>query len=159
MMGGRRPAFERIARAVDYPIIGPLLYRLNVNPFVVGKMVSGHVYSDPEWLTGSRKAEKLAVTRAPGARYASFRFVAGELDPMPHREAFLAAARQVNEPILLVYGAETPRRSRSEMEALAALDHVRTVIVPRGKLSVHEEFPKPVAEAIREFLQSQPKSL
>ena len=28
------------------PGIGSLLYRLNVNSFVVGKMVAGHVYSD-----------------------------------------------------------------------------------------------------------------
>jgi hypothetical protein len=36
------------------PGIGSLLYRLNVNSLVVGKMVAGHVYSDPTWLSGER---------------------------------------------------------------------------------------------------------
>jgi pimeloyl-ACP methyl ester carboxylesterase len=158
MLGRPSPAFASIARSADYPILGPLLYRLNVNPFVIGKMVSGHVYSEPGWLTGARRAEKLAVTRAAGARHASFRFVAGELDPMPDRDTFLAAAGRVNAPILVVYGAETPRRSKAEMEALAALPNVRTVVVPRGKLSVNEEFPEPVATAVREFLAQQDKA-
>ena len=46
--------------------------------------------------------------RAPGARFASVRFVTGRLDPLASREAFLDLARRVAVPILLVYGAETP---------------------------------------------------
>ena len=48
MGGGQRPLFQAIRRAVEMPYVGPLLYRLNVNPFVVRKMVAGHVYSDAE---------------------------------------------------------------------------------------------------------------
>ena len=41
----------------------------------------------------ARFEEKLAVTRASGTRHSSIRFVAGELNPMPTREApFLSAA-------------------------------------------------------------------
>jgi hypothetical protein len=43
------------------------------------------------------------------------------------------------------YGAETPPRSRAEMEALAALPNIRSVRLPRGKLAVHEEFPDATA--------------
>ncbi|MFY9897863.1 MAG: hypothetical protein WAK67_08715 [Xanthobacteraceae bacterium] len=43
------------------PGIGSLLYRLNVNSFAVGKMVAGHVYSDPTWLSGERLIEKRQV--------------------------------------------------------------------------------------------------
>ena len=46
-------------------------------------MGRGHVYSNSAWLNERRLAEKLVVTNAPGARHASFRFVAGELDPCP----------------------------------------------------------------------------
>ena len=94
----------------------------------------------------------MAVTRASGARHSSIRFVAGELDPMATREAFLIAAQQVNDPIMVVCGAETPPRSRTEMEALAGLPNVVATIVPHAKLAVHEEFPDQVAATIKNFL-------
>ena len=92
------------------------------------------------------------MTRASGARHSSIRFVAGELDPMATREAFLSAARQVNDPIMVVYGAETPPRSRAEIEALAGLPNVVAAVVPHAKLAVHEEFPDEVATTIKKFL-------
>jgi pimeloyl-ACP methyl ester carboxylesterase len=157
VMGGDRPWFDRLCRLVDLPALGPLIYRLNVNRFVVRRMAAGHVYSDPaSFLTEERLREKLAVTRAPGARFASVRFVTGRLDLLASREAFLALARRTAAPILLVYGAETPPRSRAEMEALAALPGVRTARLSRGKLAVHEEFPDAVAEAIVAFLRDAP---
>ncbi len=82
------------ARAVDLPVIGPALYRLNVNGPVIGMMARGHVYADPAWLTPERMAAKRAMTEAPGARHASFRFVAGELDPFTTRDDCLDAARE-----------------------------------------------------------------
>jgi hypothetical protein len=39
------------------------------------------------------------------------------------------------------------------MEALAAEPHVRAVVLPRGKLGIHEEFPAEVAAAILGFLE------
>ena len=71
---------------------------------------------------------------------------------MLSREAFLSAARQVNDPIIVVYGAETPPRSRAEMEALAGLPNVVATVVPHAKLAVHEEFPDEVATTIKRFL-------
>ena len=52
----------------------------------------------------------------------------------------------------MVYGAQTPSRSRAEMEALASVHSIQGVMLPRGKLSVHEEFPDLVAETIDPFL-------
>jgi pimeloyl-ACP methyl ester carboxylesterase len=158
MMGGHRPFFDRLCRLVDLPGIGPLVYRLNVNQPVVRRMGAGHVYVDRGFLTGERLHEKLAVTRAPGARFASVRFVTGRLDPLRSRDEFLDLARRTTAPILLVYGAETPPRSRAEMEALAALPNVRTVQLPRGKLGVHEEFPDAAVEAIAPFLREEPRT-
>ena len=152
MAGGHRPFFARLCRLVDRPAIGPLIYRLNVNPFVVRRMGAGHVYSDTAFLDEERLRQKLAVVSAPGARFASVRFVTGQLDPLASREAFLDVARRAGAPILLVYGAETPPKSRAEIEALAALPGVRTVRLPRGKLSVHEEFPNETINAIEPFL-------
>src|SRR5215470_17281756 len=141
MAGGHRPLFDRICRLVDRAAVGPLIYGLNVNPFVVRRMGAGHVYSDPAFLNAERLRQKLAVVRAEGARFASVRFVTGRLDPLASREPFLDAARRAGAPILLVYGADTPPKSRAEMEALAAVPGVRIAWLPRGKLSVHEEFP------------------
>jgi pimeloyl-ACP methyl ester carboxylesterase len=59
---------------------------------------------------------------------------------------------QVTDPILIVYGAGTPPKSRAEMEALAALPNVEAAVLPAGKLAVHEEFPDAVADAIKSFL-------
>jgi pimeloyl-ACP methyl ester carboxylesterase len=67
------------------------------------------------------------------------------------RSEFLALAERSAVPILLVYGAETPARSRAEMDALATLPIVRTELLKRGKLSIHEEFPDDVASVIRRF--------
>jgi pimeloyl-ACP methyl ester carboxylesterase len=152
MMSGHRPFFDRLCRLVDRPGLGPLIYRLNVNRLVVRYMGAGHVYADPAFLNGDRLRQKLAVVRARGARFASVRFVTGRLDPLASRDAFLDLARRAAVPILLVYGAETPPKSRAEMEALAAVPGIRTVRLPQGKLAVHEEFPDATMDAVGPFL-------
>jgi pimeloyl-ACP methyl ester carboxylesterase len=152
MMGGQRPFFERLCRLVDRPRLGPLVYRLNVNPFMVRRMGAGHVYADPAFLSEERLRQKLAVVRAPGARFASVRFVTGRLDPLASRAAFLDLGRRATAPILVVYGDETPPKSRAEMETLAAVPGIRTARLPRGKLAVHEEFPDATFDAIAPFL-------
>jgi pimeloyl-ACP methyl ester carboxylesterase len=153
MFGGYRPWFGSIWHIVDLPFIGPLLYRLNVSRWVVMKMVSGHVYSEPEWLSGERLATKLAVTRAPGSRHSSVRFVTGRLDRVGSRDEFLGLVRKADKPTLVIYGDETPIRSRSEIEALANLPSVQVERLHQGKLSIHEEFPDAVAPVIRRFLK------
>ena len=147
------PAWLRRARAaVDSRAIGPALYRLNVNPPVVRMMGRAHVYSDGDWLSGELLAEKLRVTRAPGARHASVRFVTGALDRVTKREDFLEMARRAAIPILVIYGGETPPKSLSEMEALRTLSNVTAYRIDRGKLSLHEEFPDLAVPPIDAFL-------
>ena len=94
----------------------------------------------------------MAVTKAPGARYASIRFVTGMLDLISDRASFIELIKRVKDPILVLYGAETPRRSKAEMEALASLTRVKSVELPQGKLAVHEEFPDVVAQEVKSFL-------
>jgi pimeloyl-ACP methyl ester carboxylesterase len=154
MAGKRMPIFRRIGQAVDLPVIGPLLYRLNVNRPVIGMMARGHVYADPAWLTETRLREKLAVTEAEGARHASFRFVTGELDLYHAREAFLADASKIKTPVQVVYAKTMPKRSKGELAALAALPGVTSVELPEGKLSVYEEHPELVAPAVAAFLKA-----
>jgi pimeloyl-ACP methyl ester carboxylesterase len=157
MAGKRLKLFQLLAQAVDLPVLGKLLYRLNVNRPVIGMMARGHVYANPVWLTPERFREKLAVTQAPGARYSSFRFVAGELDPFQERSEFLAAAARINTPLQVIYAANAPRKSKAEMVALATLSHVQATEISVGKLSVYEEHPKAVAPIIAAFLRSNLK--
>jgi pimeloyl-ACP methyl ester carboxylesterase len=152
MAGGDRPLFGRIRRLIEVPGLGHVLYRLNVSAFVIRRMVAGHVYSDPAWLSRERLADKRKVTAGKGARFASVGFVTGALDRFGGRSEFLGAAGAAGVPIRLVFGRETPRRSMAEMEALAELPGVSSVRLARGKLSVHEEFPDEVAAALQPFL-------
>ena len=155
MSGKPATAFRWLAQLVDLKGVGPLVYALNVNPVVVLMMARGHVYANPAFLTPPKFREKLSVTRAPGARHASVRFVAGLLDPAKNLAGFLAGARRVGDPILLLYSAQTPRKSRAEMEALAALPNVERRILARGKLAAQEEFPESVEAEVRAFLKGR----
>jgi len=47
MMNGHQPVFDRLCQIVDRPLVGRLLYGLNVNRLVIRYMAAGHVYSDP----------------------------------------------------------------------------------------------------------------
>ncbi|MBZ8134310.1 alpha/beta fold hydrolase [Afifella sp. IM 167] len=148
MTGKRMALFPALARAVDLPVAGALLYRLNVNEPVIGMMAKGHVYEDGDFLRGEKLAEKRAVTEAPGARHAAFRFVSGELDLFRDRAAFLDAARQAGGEILVVYGGRCPPKTKADILALGELANVSAVELPRGKLSFYEEFPEETAAAI-----------
>jgi pimeloyl-ACP methyl ester carboxylesterase len=156
MVGGDHALFSIMARGFDPPVLGPMLYGLNVNRVVVGMMARGHVYADPNWLKGPHMEEKIAVTRAPGARHSSARFVTGHLDPFRSREELAKAAQRIVVPILNVFSENAPVKSRAEMETLAMLPNVRTARLPQGKLSFYEEFPEEAADVIREFLTADP---
>ena len=155
MLGGYRNYFSSLTKAVDLPVLGSLLYHLNVNRFVVRMMARGHVYAERDWLRGRRLMEKLVVTRAEGARHASIRFVTGRLDPFASREDQIDAVERVSAPLLQLFSHNAPQKSRAEMEALATLSGACTQRMPAGKLSFYEEFPDQTAAAIENFLANQ----
>jgi pimeloyl-ACP methyl ester carboxylesterase len=150
-MMGYRSWFARVRTAIDLPLIGQVLYRINVSRFIVTSIAREHVYSDPDWLSGDRLSTKLAVTRASGARHASVRFVSGYLDLVANRDGVLSLVQKAGKPTLIVYGDETPTRSRTEIESMAALPNIQIERLPKGKLSLHE-FPDDVVSVIRPFL-------
>jgi hypothetical protein len=78
-----------------------------------------HVYADVAWLLGQRLCDKVVVHVSPAPALHLIRFVAGKLDPLETRSEFLDLAGRSPVRILMVYGAQTPLRSRAEMEALA----------------------------------------
>lgn len=152
MMGGYRP-LQRYLRALFYlPILGPLLYRMNVATPVIRMMYRGHVYADARHLTPALLREKCRVARRPGGRYASVSFVTGALDPVHSREEFLALVRAARAPLMVVTAPQIPPRSRAEIEALADVAGIVFARVPAGALGVHEEFAASVAATVRSFL-------
>ena len=67
MMSKRHPMFAQISRMVDWPVVGDLLYRLNVNRFMVRKMALGHVYAESRTLSDARfedARQELAILRS-----------------------------------------------------------------------------------------------
>ena len=149
-MMGKRPAWlGRVRKAVDMPVGGPALYALNLNDLVIRKMARGHVYSDPDWLTPDRLREKRRVARATGARFGSIRFVTGALDPFQGADdAHRAAATISPDRMQMIWGAETPRKSKATMAALAKAAGVTPTLLSHGKLGLHEEFAGGVCDRI-----------
>ena len=154
MMGGYRPLQDRIRSVIRAPAIGPLLYRMNVSRPVIAAMYRRHVYADRGRITPDFVASKEAIARRPGGRFGSAAFVTGALDPVRDRHSFLALARAQTAPVLVVYGAQTPPRSRAEIEALAALPGIQGRCLERGSLGLHEEEPAAVAAAVIPFLRA-----
>jgi pimeloyl-ACP methyl ester carboxylesterase len=156
MMSGRKPVQGRIRRLIHAPVVGELLYRLNVSRRVVRMMYRRHVFADPTFLNDELLTNRMRVARRPGARFASACFITGALDPFDNRAAFLAAARRIQSPMLMLYGPDTPPRSRAEMEALAALPGIESRLLGRGTLGMAEELACDIAPLIDDFLSVKP---
>lgn len=147
-MPDRAHWFPRIRRAVEAPVIGEALYRLNISPPVIGRMMRAHVYADRDRVSPELVRAKHAITRQRNGRFGTAAFVTGGLDPVGSREAFLDLFGEGLPPVLMLRPTNAPRRSGAEMDALAATGRVTTVSIP-GALSPHEEEAEAVARAIR----------
>lgn len=147
-MPARKNWFPRIRRAVEAPILGEALYRLNISPPVIRRMMRAHVYADPARVTPDVVRAKHRITRQRDGRFGTAAFVTGGLDPVGSRAAFLELFGPGLPPTLVLRSAGAPRRSGAEMDALVQSGRVRAAAVP-GALSPHEEHPAAVAAAIR----------
>ena len=140
--------FGRIRRAVEAPVVGEALYRINISAPVIGRMMRAHVYAEPGHVTPAVIGAKHRITRQRGGRFGTAAFVTGGLDPVGSRAAFLDLFRQGLPPVRVLRPAGAPRRSGAEMDALLAGGRVAGAGIP-GALSPHEEYPAEVAAAIR----------
>jgi pimeloyl-ACP methyl ester carboxylesterase len=153
MLGAsRRGLCDAIRRTIELPLAGEALYRLNVSRPVVAAMLRSHVYADPGKVTPDVIAAKLAITRQPGARFATAAFVTGGLDPVRSRDEFLRLFQASLPPTLLVRPRNARPRSAAEMDALAATGRV-TVVTTAGALAGHEEEPGQVAKVIVDYVR------
>ncbi|WP_232629333.1 alpha/beta fold hydrolase [Methylobacterium sp. Leaf118] len=140
--------FGRIRRAVEMPVLGEALYRLNISPPVIARMLRAHVYAEPGHVTPDLVRAKHRITRQRNGRFGTAAFVTGGLDPVGTREEFLALFGTDLPPVRVLRPERAPRRSGAEMDALVASGGVEARPIP-GALSPHEEFPREVAAAIR----------
>ncbi|MCJ2065136.1 alpha/beta hydrolase [Methylobacterium sp. J-088] len=147
-MPGRAHWFPRIRRAVEAPLLGEALYRINISPPIIGRMLRAHVYADAARVTPALIREKHAITRQRNGRFGTAAFVTGGLDPVGSRTDFLDLFAGDLPPTLVLRSEGAPRRSGAEMDALIASGRVTGAAIP-GALSPHEEYPEAVAAAIR----------
>ena len=152
-MGDHPLVWRALERLVCAPLVGPPLYALNASRRMIRWMMRRHVYADPSHITPSLLERRIQTAHSPNARFASSAFVTGGLDGFRSRESFLDTARACGLPKLIAIGERTPPKSLAEMEALAALPHTRTVVLP-GSLAFYDEYPDATARAVAAFLCS-----
>ena len=151
-MGASQQIAGVVRELVRSPILGQGLYQLNTTPSFLSFMYRRHVFTDEAKLTPSFIEQKWHTTQQPGARFASAAFVTGNIDTIRDQGEFLALVQSLSIPLMVIIGESTPPKSRLEMDAIAALPNVSSVVVP-GSLGLHEEYPAVVAEAILPFLK------
>ncbi|MEO1432755.1 MAG: alpha/beta hydrolase [Cyanobacteria bacterium J06633_8] len=146
-----------VKQLVRLPIIGQILYKLNTLPSFLKFMYRRHVYVDAEKLTPNFIQDKWESTQQSGGRFAPAAFVTGCLDLVSRRSDLLGLVRKVSVPIMVVIAKSCPRSSRQEMEAIANLPGVESVVL-EGSLGMHEEYPDIIAEEVLPFLEANVNS-
>ncbi|AUT04412.1 alpha/beta hydrolase [Nostoc sp. CENA543] len=150
-MGANPQVAGAVRGLVRSPIIGQILYYLNTTPAFLKFMYRRHVFVDTAKLIPSFITKKWHTTQKPGARFASAAFVTGNIDAVHNQADFLNLVQSLSVPLMVVIGESSPPKSLAQMEAVAALPGVRSVVLP-GTLGMHEEYSAEVFEAIQSFL-------
>ena len=152
MMKGQKTWFKFLRELVRSPLLGQALYQVNTTSGFLKMMYKRHVYTTTASITPALIGHKRQITQQAGARFAPAAFVTGGLDPVNDRATFQSFFQQLSVPILLIIGANCPPKSKAEMESIALLPAVTTVILP-GTLGMHEEYAPQVAIEIQKVLQ------
>jgi pimeloyl-ACP methyl ester carboxylesterase len=151
-MSDRQSDWHKIVRElVRSPLVGQFLYKLNTTPSFLALMYRRHVYADAAKVTPDFIQNKWKVTQKTGARFGSAAFVTGGLDTVKTREEFLAKFQKLAVSVMVVIAEKSPPKSRSEMEALAELPGVESVVIP-GSLGLHEEYAADLANVVKSFI-------
>lgn len=149
---GANPQIAGMVRGlVRSPIVGQFLYKLNTLPSFLNFMYRRHVFVDAARLTPSFMEKKWQTTQKPGARFASAAFVTGNIDAVHEQSDFLGLVQSLSLPLMVIIAESSPPKSKAEMEAMAALPGVSSVVLP-GSLGLYEEYPAAVQEAVLPFL-------
>ncbi|BAY93839.1 MULTISPECIES: alpha/beta fold hydrolase [unclassified Tolypothrix] len=149
---GANPQIAGMVRGlVRSPIVGQFLYKLNTLPSFLNFMYRRHVFVDAARLTPHFMEKKWQTTQKPGARFASAAFVTGNIDAVHEQSEFLGLIQSLSAPLMMIISESGPPKSTAEMQAMAALPGITSVVLP-GSLGLHEEYPAEVLEAVLPFL-------
>jgi pimeloyl-ACP methyl ester carboxylesterase len=140
-----------VRELIRSPLIGQFLYKLNTTPSFLSLMYRRHVYVDAAKVTPDFIQNKWQVTQKQGARYGSAAFVTGGLDTVKTRSEFTEKFHQLAVPVMVVIADKAPPKSKAEMEILAELPGVESIVIP-GSLGLHEEYATDLANAVKSFL-------
>ena len=146
MTGRAGQSFNWVRQLVGLPVVGPLLYRLNTSRPILKLMLRRHVWINRNLLTPQRLREQQQISRQPGARFASGAFVTGGLDAAADSQWWLVQTQRLHCSLHVVLANEAPPRSKQEMLTLA--DKANRVTDLNGRLGLHEEFGRLLAEAV-----------
>ena len=146
MTGRTGKSFNWVRQLVRLPVVGPLLYRLNTSRPILKLMLRRHVWVNRNLLSPQRLREQQTISRQPGARFASVAFVTGGLDAAADSQWWLAQIQRLHCPLHVVIANEAPPRSKQEMLTLA--DKADRVTDINGRLGLHEEFGRQLAQTI-----------
>jgi pimeloyl-ACP methyl ester carboxylesterase len=150
-MGVNEQLAGMVRNLVRSPILGQALYQMNTTKSFLRLMYRRHVYTDEAHLTGEFIDKKRQITQQPGARFAPAAFVTGAIDPVQKPSEFLDYFQSSRVPVMVVIGEQVPPKSRAQMEALAKLSGVQTVVLS-GSLGMHEEYGSAIADVVLDFL-------
>jgi pimeloyl-ACP methyl ester carboxylesterase len=151
-MSQKQSGWHGIVRElVRSPLLGQFLYKLNTTPSFLSLMYRRHVYVDAAKVTPDFIQNKWQVTQKSGARYGSAAFVTGGLDPAKTRSEFTDKFQQLAVPVIVVTAEKSPPKSKAEMEILAELPGVESIVIP-GSLGLHEEYAADLANAVKSFI-------
>jgi len=150
-MGVDQQLSGKVRQMVRSPIFGQALYQMNTTSSFLRLMYKRHVYVDDTKLTPEFIAHKRQITQQQGARFAPVAFVTGAIDPVRERTDFLAYFQSLSVPVMVIIGEQVPPKSREEMDALAKLPSIKTIVMP-GSLGMHEEYAEAVVEVVLNFL-------
>jgi hypothetical protein len=146
MTGRAGKHFNWVRQLVELPLLGPFLYRLNTSRPVLKLMLRRHVWVDRSLLTQQRLLEQQQISRQPGGRFASVAFVTGGLDSASDSQWWIEQTLQLQCPLHVVLAMEAPPRSKQEMLTLA--DSADRVTKINGRLGLHEEFGRLLAQRV-----------
>ncbi|MBD2438964.1 alpha/beta fold hydrolase [Nostoc sp. FACHB-110] len=150
-MGANSQVAGMVRELVRSPIVGQILYKLNTSPSFLKFMYRRHVFADTTRLTPNFINQKWQTTQKPGARFASAAFVTGNIDAVQTQADFLGLVSSLSVPLMIVIGESSPPKSRQEMQAMANLPGVKSVVLP-GSLGMLEEYPAAILAAMQDFL-------
>ena len=145
--GSRNAAVRDLMRS---PVLGSALFNLVVSRPSLRYYNLKEAYTDPEAVTQAVIDHQWRTAHQPQARFAPASFIGGYLDPDIDLETTLA---DLDCPITLVWGRESPRPPLSDGRRLAEAADTRLVVVGDSKLLPHDQHPEAFIEGLSGTLE------